>query len=101
MVSEPVRREVLAKCNPCVSSPCKNDAICELEAGGKFTCNCLPGYHGKLCEHMIDACYGNPCRSGGSCKLLEEGRFRLVGRDLCADFFMLKSSLVIFMWRRI
>lgn len=74
--SDPVRKEILSKCNPCILSPCMNGAICQLEAGRKYTCDCPPGFHGKLCEYMIDACYGNPCRNGGSCKLLEEGRFR-------------------------
>ena len=75
---EPVKKEILSKCNPCVLSPCMNGAVCQLQGGRQFSCECPPGYHGKLCEHMIDACYGNPCRNGGSCRLLEEGRFRLV-----------------------
>lgn len=73
-----MNEDVLSKCNPCISSPCMNNAVCQLQTGGNFMCNCSPGYHGKLCNYVIDACYGNPCRNGGTCKLLEEGRFRYV-----------------------
>lgn len=41
-----------------------------------FECECTPGYHGRHCEQVIDACYGQPCINAGTCKVMEEGRFR-------------------------
>lgn len=52
-----------------------------------YECRCAPGYHGKNCEFMIDACYGNPCRNSATCKVLEEGRFRYVAIKCLVIFY--------------
>ncbi|KAK9745235.1 Leucine rich repeat [Popillia japonica] len=69
-----VSDEILAKCDSCYTYPCKNNGKCIPLPEREYECRCAPGYHGKNCEFMIDACYGNPCRNG-ACKVLEEGRF--------------------------
>lgn len=40
-----------------------------------YECLCAPGFYGKNCDAVIDACYGNPCTNGATCKVLEAGRF--------------------------
>ncbi|XP_055314702.1 protein slit isoform X2 [Sitodiplosis mosellana] len=69
-----VSDEILSKCDACFTFPCQNEAVCQARAERQYECVCKPGYHGKHCEFMIDACYGNPCRNG-TCTVLEEGRF--------------------------
>nr|XP_022908749.1 protein slit [Onthophagus taurus] len=69
-----VSDEILAKCDACYTFPCQNNGKCVALPDREYECRCAPGYHGKNCESMIDACYGNPCRNG-ICKVLEEGRF--------------------------
>lgn len=73
---EKVSNRILSKCNVCYTFPCQNNGKCVPKDHLGFQCICPPGYHGKTCEHMIDACYGNPCRHNASCSVLEEGRFR-------------------------
>ena len=59
-------------------SPCRNGASCvNISVPSKrvfsqsgmdmFTCNCLIGYTGDLCEVMTDHCAVNPCKNGGNC----------------------------------
>ncbi|VDK34519.1 unnamed protein product [Gongylonema pulchrum] len=80
---EKVPKNVLAKCDACIDSPCKNSATCETKGGRGFLCKCLAGYHGKYCEDQIDACYGEPCLNGATCKVsaqlsclcCQDGRF--------------------------
>eukprot|EP00079_Xenopus_tropicalis_P036114 XP_017949885.1 PREDICTED: mucin-4-like [Xenopus tropicalis] len=50
----------------CLSSPCRNGATCTI-MGNSFSCLCLPGYTGKLCQIDIDDCASNPCCNGGVC----------------------------------
>ncbi|KAI4457821.1 slit [Holotrichia oblita] len=69
-----VSDDILAKCDSCYTYPCKNNGKCIPLPEREYECRCAPGYHGKNCEFMIDACYGNPCRNG-ACNVLEEGRF--------------------------
>lgn len=66
---------VLSKCEPCYAEPCQNNANCRSRTDGSYECVCFPGYHGKDCEHVIDACYGNPCENNGTCSVVDEGRF--------------------------
>ncbi|XP_047039037.1 protein slit [Helicoverpa zea] len=66
--------EVIAKCDSCHSSPCRNGGTCRARARGGHECACARGYHGDACQHHIDACYGSPC-AHGVCRVLEEGRF--------------------------
>ncbi|KIH44584.1 EGF-like domain protein, partial [Ancylostoma duodenale] len=56
-----VPASVSAKCNACVTAPCKNGVRCETTSGRDYRCHCAAGFHGKDCENEIDACYGHPC----------------------------------------
>lgn len=37
----------------CYSMPCFNDALCESDPEGGFTCMCMVGFTGKLCDVQI------------------------------------------------
>lgn len=39
----------------CASNPCLNNATCNDEINN-FTCDCQPGFNGRLCEINIDEC---------------------------------------------
>jgi hypothetical protein len=41
-----------------------------------YRCECTPGFYGKNCEAVIDACYGNPCENRAKCEVVEAGRFK-------------------------
>lgn len=45
-----VDTSVLAKCNPCLSSPCLNHGICHNDPVEIYRCNCPPGFkvHQKM-----------------------------------------------------
>ncbi|CAB3399989.1 unnamed protein product [Caenorhabditis bovis] len=81
--STPIPNKVASKCNSCLDSPCKNDATCEPISGKDYKCQCRAGFHGKNCEHEIDACYGHPCRNNATCKVIQAGRFECI----CAKGF--------------
>ncbi|XP_021582786.2 delta and Notch-like epidermal growth factor-related receptor [Ictidomys tridecemlineatus] len=55
----------------CQRKPCQNQASCvdadEKQDGRNFTCLCLPGYTGELCQSQIDYCILDPCRNGATC----------------------------------
>lgn len=53
----------------CVSSPCSNSGTCTSLPDGKFSCTCLSGYDGYLCQNDVDECAQDPslCRNGGMC----------------------------------
>uniref|UniRef100_A0A2K6N3C3 Delta/notch like EGF repeat containing n=1 Tax=Rhinopithecus bieti TaxID=61621 RepID=A0A2K6N3C3_RHIBE len=55
----------------CQRKPCQNNASCidanEKQDGNNFTCVCLPGYTGELCQSKIDYCILDPCRNGATC----------------------------------
>ncbi|XP_078667161.1 uncharacterized protein LOC144908998 isoform X2 [Branchiostoma floridae x Branchiostoma belcheri] len=53
--------------NECRSAPCQNGAVCQ-DGGNSFTCQCVPGYAGTLCEIDIDECIGDPCQNGAVCQ---------------------------------
>ncbi|RCN53795.1 EGF-like domain protein [Ancylostoma caninum] len=73
-----VPASVSAKCDACVTAPCKNGARCETTSGRDYRCHCAAGFHGKDCENEIDACYGHPCLNNAVCKVIQEGRFTCV-----------------------
>ncbi|CAF94128.1 unnamed protein product, partial [Tetraodon nigroviridis] len=64
--------EVLAKCNPCLSSPCLNQGVCQSDLMEIYRCSCPPGFKGKNCETALNACVSNPCANGGTCRVDEE-----------------------------
>ncbi|XP_044097709.1 delta and Notch-like epidermal growth factor-related receptor isoform X1 [Neovison vison] len=55
----------------CQRKPCQNNASCvdanEKQDGSNFTCVCLAGYTGELCQSKIDYCILDPCRNGATC----------------------------------
>ncbi|XP_065093274.1 protein eyes shut [Ochlerotatus camptorhynchus] len=69
----------------CLSSPCRNGAICieedsfNLEKRYKpnnqanWSCKCAFGYMGKTCERSI--CDNNPCKYGGTCVTFPESGY--------------------------
>uniref|UniRef100_A0A7N8X7R7 Slit homolog 1a (Drosophila) n=1 Tax=Mastacembelus armatus TaxID=205130 RepID=A0A7N8X7R7_9TELE len=63
---------VLAKCNPCLSSPCLNQGICHSDLVEIYRCSCPPGFKGRNCETALNACVSNPCANGGRCQVNED-----------------------------
>ncbi|XP_055637815.1 protein eyes shut [Toxorhynchites rutilus septentrionalis] len=69
----------------CLSSPCKNGAICVEDEGfileksykpdiqANWSCKCAFGYMGKTCERSI--CDNNPCKFGGTCVTFPESGY--------------------------
>uniref|UniRef100_A0A8D3DKB4 Slit homolog 2 (Drosophila) n=1 Tax=Scophthalmus maximus TaxID=52904 RepID=A0A8D3DKB4_SCOMX len=62
---------IQAKCDPCLSNPCKNDGTCSNDPVHYYRCTCPYGFKGQNCEEPIHACIGNPCQNGGTCHLKE------------------------------
>uniref|UniRef100_A0A6Q2XBJ5 Delta-like protein n=1 Tax=Esox lucius TaxID=8010 RepID=A0A6Q2XBJ5_ESOLU len=50
----------------CSSSPCLNGGRCQDQVNG-FTCLCLAGFSGQLCQLDIDYCLPTPCQNSGVC----------------------------------
>uniref|UniRef100_A0A8C2R768 Slit guidance ligand 2 n=1 Tax=Capra hircus TaxID=9925 RepID=A0A8C2R768_CAPHI len=67
----PVDVTILAKCNPCLSNPCKNDGTCNNDPVDFYRCTCPYGFKGQDCDVPIHACISNPCKHGGTCHLKE------------------------------
>lgn len=59
------------KRGPCEAEgfPCQNGGTCQDENGfaDAFTCRCLAGYIGRLCETDVDDCLMRPCANGATC----------------------------------
>ncbi|KAF3852765.1 hypothetical protein F7725_006120 [Dissostichus mawsoni] len=70
----PVEATVRAKCSPCVSSPCQNQGVCQVNETELYTCTCKSGFMGKHCETPVDACVSNPCTNAGLCISDEQTR---------------------------
>lgn len=69
----PPAPNILAKCNPCFSSPCRNQATCQNDPVEIYKCICASGYKGRACETPLNACSSNPCENGGTCHSKEGG----------------------------
>uniref|UniRef100_A0A672FLA2 Slit homolog 2 (Drosophila) n=1 Tax=Salarias fasciatus TaxID=181472 RepID=A0A672FLA2_SALFA len=67
----PVDISIQAKCDPCLSNPCKNDGTCANDPVHYYRCSCPYGFKGQNCEEPIHACISNPCQNGGTCHLKE------------------------------
>uniref|UniRef100_A0AAR2JNH3 Slit homolog 2 (Drosophila) n=1 Tax=Pygocentrus nattereri TaxID=42514 RepID=A0AAR2JNH3_PYGNA len=65
----PVEIIIQAKCDPCLSNPCKNNGTCTNHPIDFYQCTCPYGYKGQDCEEPIHACISNPCQNGGTCHL--------------------------------
>ncbi|KAM9316464.1 sushi, nidogen and EGF-like domain-containing protein 1 [Gastrophryne carolinensis] len=58
--------------SPCDSDPCLNGGRCESNED-TFSCACLRGFYGRVCEKVKPAlCSIFPCRNGGTCKELND-----------------------------
>nr|XP_033797142.1 slit homolog 1 protein isoform X1 [Geotrypetes seraphini] len=71
----PPSLSVQAKCNPCLSSPCRNQAICRNDPVEFYKCICPESYKGRDCEIPVNACASNPCENGGMCHAEPESGF--------------------------
>uniref|UniRef100_A0A670YIW6 Slit guidance ligand 3 n=1 Tax=Pseudonaja textilis TaxID=8673 RepID=A0A670YIW6_PSETE len=58
---------IVSKCNPCLSTPCKNNGTCNNDPVDFYRCTCPFGYKGRDCSTPIHACIQNPCQNGGTC----------------------------------
>ncbi|XP_057397357.1 slit homolog 3 protein isoform X3 [Balaenoptera acutorostrata] len=67
----PVDINIVAKCNACLSSPCRNNGTCSQDPVEQYRCACPYGYKGKDCTMPINTCLQNPCLHGGTCHLSE------------------------------
>ncbi|XP_069677103.1 protein eyes shut isoform X2 [Periplaneta americana] len=56
-----------AVCNATGESRCMNGGLCIEGPGDTFTCSCLAGWTGELCNTSIDECASSPCLNGGVC----------------------------------
>ncbi|XP_017704910.1 PREDICTED: slit homolog 3 protein isoform X3 [Rhinopithecus bieti] len=65
----PVDINIAAKCNACLSSPCKNNGTCTQDPVELYRCACPYSYKGKDCTVPINTCIQNPCQHGGTCHL--------------------------------
>ncbi|KAG8591550.1 hypothetical protein GDO81_000215 [Engystomops pustulosus] len=67
----PVDVNILAKCNPCLSNPCKNEGTCKNDPVDFYRCTCPYGFKGQDCDIPIHACISSPCKNAGTCHLKE------------------------------
>ncbi|KAB0349166.1 hypothetical protein FD754_014023 [Muntiacus muntjak] len=65
----PVDINIVAKCDPCLSSPCKNNGTCSRDPAELYRCACPYGYKGRDCTVPVNTCIQNPCLHGGTCHL--------------------------------
>uniref|UniRef100_A0A8C1EZM7 Slit homolog 1 protein n=1 Tax=Cyprinus carpio carpio TaxID=630221 RepID=A0A8C1EZM7_CYPCA len=75
---------ILAKCNPCLSNPCKNDGTCSNHPVDFYRCTCPYGFKGHDCEEPIHACISNPCQNGGT---FLHSHYVCMFRCVCPDGF--------------
>ena len=52
----------------CQSSLCINGGICTSMGPFDFTCHCVVGYTGPMCEVNIDDCVSVTCLSNSMCE---------------------------------
>ncbi|XP_061475536.1 neurogenic locus notch homolog protein 4 isoform X2 [Rhineura floridana] len=59
----------LAQGLSCARIPCKNGGVCLSHSNGTFSCLCLAGYVGEMCQ-FVDPCTPGRCQNGGTCTLM-------------------------------
>ena len=52
-----------------------------------YTCQCLSGYTGSLCEQFINVCASNPCLNGGTCSVTRPSQKFLIFYILTEFYF--------------
>ena len=57
-------REDIDDCTP--THECRNGATC-IDALNGYTCQCRPGWQGRLCSQEVNECMSQPCANGGIC----------------------------------
>ncbi|XP_069510402.1 slit homolog 3 protein [Ambystoma mexicanum] len=67
----PVDISIVAKCNPCLSNPCRHNGTCNNDPAEFYRCTCPYGFKGRDCEVPINACIQNPCQNSGTCHISE------------------------------
>ncbi|XP_078267957.1 slit homolog 3 protein-like isoform X1 [Rhinoraja longicauda] len=96
---DPLNIAIKAKCNPCLSRPCKNNGTCNNDPVEFYRCTCPYGFKGQDCAFPINACINSQCQNGGTCRLIEgdkrgfrclcppgfEGQLCEVNPDDCED----------------
>ncbi|XP_055963938.1 slit homolog 3 protein [Sorex fumeus] len=65
----PVDISIAAKCDACLSGPCRNNGTCTQDPVEHFRCACPYGYKGRDCSVPINTCIQNPCQHGATCLL--------------------------------
>uniref|UniRef100_A0A7M4EA53 Slit guidance ligand 3 n=1 Tax=Crocodylus porosus TaxID=8502 RepID=A0A7M4EA53_CROPO len=70
----PVDINIVSKCNPCLSGPCKNNGTCNNDPVEFYRCTCPSSFKGRDCSMPINACIQNPCQNGGTCHLTETNK---------------------------
>lgn len=63
--------------NQCLSNPCWNGTC--IDENLSWSCNCTPGYAGRICEFDTNECASGPCKSPGTLDCLNlENKFECV-----------------------
>uniref|UniRef100_A0A8D3A618 Agrin n=1 Tax=Scophthalmus maximus TaxID=52904 RepID=A0A8D3A618_SCOMX len=62
--------------NPCLPSPCKNGAACQVKEAEMFHCKCSKGFWGPTCADVHDPCEPNRCHPSSQCQALPEGGYK-------------------------
>nr|XP_045006946.1 agrin isoform X2 [Jaculus jaculus] len=59
--------------HPCLPSPCRGGALCQVLDAGMFHCQCPPGRFGPTCADEKSPCQPNPCHGAAPCLVLPGG----------------------------
>jgi len=79
----------------CENEPCKNGATCvdvpNPKTGDNFTCNCMPGYDGPICDTPY--CIRRKCQNGGRCDFLYQVYNPFLFSSLCFYILIQRYNL--------
>ncbi|MFH4976923.1 hypothetical protein AB6A40_003632 [Gnathostoma spinigerum] len=75
--------------NPCIPNPCQNSGKCQQlssEMGLEFSCTCLQGFSGKICEFISDSSGCDyKCGEREKCEMVNGNHECLELPDTCSD----------------